>query len=150
MKTKHTITRRDFLNGAAVSIAAGATLSPFQLLAGEDNPGLPQSLSEDYYPPILTGMRGSHDGSFDVAHALAWRGEKPSTYSPLDEEYDLVVVGGGLSGLAAAYLYRKQHGADSRILILDNHDDFGGHAKRNEFHSGERMLLAAGGSGNLE
>ncbi len=147
---KHTMTRRDFLNGAAVSIAAGATMSPFGLMAKEGYPGHPGNLPKDYYPPILTGMRGSHDGSFDVAHALAWRGEKPSTYSALDEEYDLVVVGGGLSGLAAAYLYRKQHGADSRILILDNHDDFGGHAKRNEFHSGERMLLAAGGSGNLE
>lgn len=147
---KHTITRRDFLNGAAVSIAAGATLSPFQLMAKDDNPSLSKSLPSDYYPPVLTGMRGSHDGSFDVAHALAWRGEKPSEYARLDEAYDLIVVGGGLSGLAAAYLYRKQHGADSRILILDNHDDFGGHAKRNEFHSGDRMLLAAGGSGNLE
>ncbi len=45
--------------------------------------------------------------------------------------YDLVVVGGGASGLSAAYFYRKEH-PDARILILDIHDDFGGHAKRNE------------------
>jgi spermidine dehydrogenase len=95
-------------------------------------------------------MRGSHEGSFEVAHALAWRGEKPTRTTALDERYDLVVVGGGLSGLAAAYLYRQQAGPDSKILILDNHDDFGGHAKRNEFHVGDRILLAAGGSTNLE
>ena len=52
----------------------------------------------------------------------------------LDEDYDLVVVGAGLSGLAAAHFYREQRPA-ARILLLDNHDDFGGHAKRNEFNS---------------
>ena len=50
----------------------------------------------------------------------------------MHEAYDLIVVGGGISGLAAAYFFRKQ-AAKSRILILDNHDDFGGHARRNEF-----------------
>ena len=145
------ITRRDFLNGAALALAAGATLSPRDLLAlevGAAPPGSP--IGKDYYPPALTGMRGSHDGSFEVAHALAWRGEAPTDYALLDERYDLVVVGAGLSGLAAAYLYRQQAGPDRKILILDNHDDFGGHAKRNEFHAGGRMLLGVGGSLNLE
>ena len=95
-------------------------------------------------------MRGSHKGSFEVAHALAWRGEKPAQYKTLDEHYDLVVVGAGISGLAAAYLYRKQKGPEAKILILDNHDDFGGHAKRNEFEVDGKMLLAFGGSINLE
>ena len=147
---KPSLTRRDFLNGAAISLAAGATLSPLELLAAKQGSVSASTLPKDYYPPTLTGMRGSHDGSFDVAHALAWRSEKPDQYAALDETYDLVVVGSGISGLAAAYLYRKQHGPDSRILILDNHDDFGGHARRNEFHNGKQMLLAAGGSGNLE
>ena len=146
-----TITRRDFLNGAALALAAGATLSPRDLLALEEGVApLPGPSGKDYYPPTLTGMRGSHDGSFEVAHALAWRGERPADYSLLDERYDLVVVGAGLSGLAAAYLYRQQAGPDSRILILDNHDDFGGHARRNEFHANGRMLLGVGGSLNLE
>ena len=145
------ITRRDFLNGAALALAAGATLSPRDLLALEEGAApLPSPIGKDYYPPTLTGMRGSHDGSFEVAHALAWRGERPADYSLLDERYDLVVVGAGLSGLAAAYLYRQQAGPDSRILILDNHDDFGGHARRNEFHASGRMLLGVGGSLNLE
>jgi spermidine dehydrogenase len=95
-------------------------------------------------------MRGSHEGSFEVAHALAWRGEKPSHYQALDEHYDLVVVGAGMSGLAAAYFYRKKMGPNARILLLDNHDDFGGHAKRNEFHQDGRMILSLGGAQNLE
>ncbi len=142
------ITRRDFLNGAALALAAGATLAPRDLLALEA--GAARPLGSNYYPPALTGMRGSHDGSFEVAHALAWRGERPTDYRLLDERYDLVIVGAGLSGLAAAYLYRQQSGPDSRILILDNHDDFGGHARRNEFHADGRMLLGVGGSLNLE
>ena len=145
------ITRRDFLNGAALALAAGTTLAPRDLLALEKGAVRPRSaIGKDYYPPTRTGMRGGHDGSFEVAHALAWRGELPKDYALLNERYDLVVVGGGLSGLAAAYLYRQQAGPDRKILILDNHDDFGGHAKRNEFHADGRMLLGVGGSLNLE
>ena len=144
------INRRDFLNGAALALVAGATLSPRDLLALDEPAAAPGRLSKDYYPPVLTGMRGSHDGSFEVSHALAWRGEKPTKYTALNESYDLVIVGGGISGLASAYLYRQQAGPDKKILILDNHDDFGGHAKRNEFHIGGRTLLAVGGSVNLE
>ena len=103
-----------------------------------------------YYPPTLTGMRGSHEGSFEVAHDLAWRGEKPAHYQALNEHYDLVVVGAGMSGLAAARFYQKKMGPDARILVLDNHDDFGGHAKRNEFHQNGRMMLSLGGAQNLE
>lgn len=147
---KPAITRRDFINGAALALAAGAALSPRQLLALEPDAATPGRIGEGYYPPALTGMRGSHDGSFEVAHALAWRGEKPAEYTRLDESYDLVVVGGGLSGLASAYLYRQQAGPGKKILILENHDDFGGHARRNEFHTQGRMLLGVGGSLNLE
>ncbi|MGI9292624.1 MAG: NAD(P)-binding protein [Pseudomonadales bacterium] len=147
---KNSITRRDFLNGAALTLAAGATLSPRDLLATGKITAAEDAIAGDYYPPTLTGMRGSHDGAFEVAHDLAWRGIKPDSYQRLDEEYDLVIVGGGLSGLAAAYQYRQKAGPESKILILDNHDDFGGHAKRNEFHTEDRMLLASGGSINLE
>ena len=151
------ITRRDFLNGTAIAIAAGGTLSPNSLLAlGQNtaaqasNPTAPTGIGKDYYPPTLTGMRGSHPGSFEVAHDLAWRGKKPAHYKALDEHYDLVVVGAGMSGLAAAHYYRKKMGPKARILLLDNHDDFGGHAKRNEFHHNGRMVLSLGGAQNLE
>jgi spermidine dehydrogenase len=146
------ITRRDFLNGMAIG-AGGMLASPWlgSLLAAQasapsaqDRPG--------YYPPTLNGMRGSHPGSFEVAHALRdgtfW--EKAGKPVDTGENYDLVVVGGGISGLAAAYFYRKQAGASVRILILDNHDDFGGHAKRNEFHQAGRMLLTNGGTVSIE
>jgi len=146
------ITRRDFLNGMAVG-AGGMLASPWLggLLAAQT----PAASAQDrpgYYPPTLNGMRGSHPGAFEVAHALRdgifW--EKAGKPVETGEEYDLVVVGGGISGLAAAYFYRKQTGPSARILILDNHDDFGGHAKRNEFHLGGRMLLTNGGTVGIE
>lgn len=102
-----------------------------------------------YYPPGLTGMRGSHPGSFGGAHALRdGKGFDSAATVDTGEHYDLVVVGGGISGLSAAYFFRKIHGSDKRILILDNHDDFGGHAKRNEFRDGS--LIGYGGTQELE
>ena len=143
------ITRRDFLNGMAIGVGA-SFFGPTHLF-GQGGPAVvAPSAPAIYYPPTLTGMRGSHEGSFEVAHALAWRGEKPARYRALDEHYDLLVVGAGMSGLATAWFYQKKMGPDTRILLLDNHDDFGGHAKRNEFHHNGRMLLGLGGAQNLE
>jgi spermidine dehydrogenase len=140
------ITRRDFLNGVAVT--AGATMMPWHLLADEPS----NQQKPGYYPPALTGMRGSHPGSFDAAHSLRDGTFWDSAGKPEDtgEIYDLIVVGGGMSGLAAAYFYRKIVGAKARILILDNHDDFGGHAKRNEFRAGQRTLIGYGGTYSIE
>jgi len=137
------INRRDFLNGVALSLAAGTSLSPMDILAREGASGR--------YPPLLTGMRGNHPGSFEIAHALAWNGVTwPRPDAQTDQTYDLVVVGGGLSGLAAAWLYRQRTSADARILVLDNHDDFGGHAKRNEFVVDDRTLICYGGSQSID
>jgi len=140
------VSRRDFLNGVAVT--AGAALMPWRLL-GEDAKAKETST---YYPPVLTGMRGSHPGSFDAAHALRDGTFWDSAGTPVDtgESYDLIVVGGGISGLAAAHFYRKAAGEKARILILDNHDDFGGHAKRNEFHVGNAFRLGFGGTFSIE
>jgi len=100
-----------------------------------------------YYPPKWTGMRGSHDGSFERAHELAREGREDwGGVAETGEEYDLVVVGGGASGLAAAYFFQQANDGEAKVLILDNHDDFGGHAKRNEFESGGKMRMTYGGS----
>jgi len=146
------ITRRDFLNGMAVGVG-GVLANPWigGLLSAQ-NPTASAQDRPGYYPPTLNGMRGSHPGAFEVAHSLRdgtfW--EKAGKPVETGEEYDLVVVGGGIGGLAAAYFYRKQAGPSVRILILDNHDDFGGHAKRDEFHIGGRMLLTNGGTVSIE
>jgi spermidine dehydrogenase len=171
------ITRRDFLNGVAVTVAAGmvggkATLaSPSADQEGLTVPSVPPAgkgadvsaeepllaqgitpANPRYYPPILSQMRGNHPGSFEVPHSVRdddfWSGA--GKLEETGESYDLVVVGGGISGLAAAYFFRSYAGPSARILILDNHDDFGGHAKRNEFHIGGRMLLMNGGTMGIE
>ena len=143
------ITRRDFLNGVAIGTGA-SLLMPGQLVAQPSGSVTSNKFPSDYYPPTLTGMRGSHEGSYEVAHALAWNGQKPANYDALDQHYDLVVVGAGQSGLAAAWYYRKKMGPSAKILLLDNHDDFGGHAKRNEFHQDGNMVLGLGGAQNIE
>ena len=135
----HRISRRDFLNGVALATASG--LTPAQQLTA----------APARYPPALIGLRGQHDGSFEVAHAFARSGVNFRTdEAPADERYDLVVVGGGISGLAAAWYYRRAAAAGARILVLDNCDDFGGHAKRNEFTHNGRLILGYGGSQSLQ
>ena len=144
------ITRRDFLNGVAVGIGA-LGYGSLPGLAAQGPSHAPQS-AEEPYPPALIGMRGSAPGSYDVAHALRDGTFWDSAPTPVHtrETYDLVIVGAGISGLAAAYFYRQQMGQKSRILILDNNDDFGGHARRNEFHVGKRLLLSNGGTQSIE
>src|ERR1700730_6677726 len=154
------ITRRDFLNGVSVGVggafvgASGVSkiFGADALLAAGALDELSPENAPGYYPPAKMGLRGNHDGSFTFAHLLrdgqSWNdlGKAAAT----GESYDLVVVGGGISGLAAAYFYRQRTGENTRILILDNHDDFGGHAKRNEFQAGGRMVLSYGGTQSIE
>jgi spermidine dehydrogenase len=146
------ITRRDFLNGVAVGIGVLGSSGLIGSASSFQDVAQTSDHSIDADPPALTGLRGSQPGSYDVAHALRdgtfW--ENAGNPSDTHETYDLIVVGAGISGLAAAYFYRKQAGNNSRILILDNHDDFGGHARRNEFRVGKRLLLSNGGTQSME
>ena len=141
-----TIRRRDFLNGVAMTVG-GALVPPRWLLALEDD--APEKAA-GYYPPALTGLRGSHEGSYAAGHDVRDGRYAAAALPAPDEEYDLVVVGGGISGLTAAYLFRKASGPAARILVLDNHDDFGGHAKRNEFREGGRTILGYGGTFSID
>src|SRR5208282_6218292 len=140
------ITRRDFLNGVAIgigSLALGSTLT------GCSQHGGSESAAQDgagYSPPAASGMRGDNTGSFEAAHGLRdgtfW--QTAGTATPTDGTYDLIVVGAGISGLAAAHFFRKQASANARILILEAHDDFGGHAERKQLRAGNRLLLSYG------
>jgi spermidine dehydrogenase len=144
------IPRRDFLQGVLVG-AATALTGPMLRAHAADAAEVGASAAAGaqgrpgYYPPLLNGMRGSHPGAFENAHALR-DGRSPEPGIDSGEVYDLIVVGGGISGLSAAWFYRAQTSKAARILVLDNHDDFGGHAKRNEFQIGGRTLLLNGGT----
>ncbi len=141
------ISRRDFLHDVALSSMALAVAGAVPTSHASAASQAPQPVD---YPPVRTGMRGSHPGSYESAHVIGREGGSFAEPEDLAEQYDLVVVGAGISGLAAAHYYRERFGDDARILLLDNHDDFGGHAKRNEFHQGGRMVLSLGGTHNLE
>ncbi len=148
------ISRRDFMGGVSIALSGSLLGCPWvesaEVPSGK-SPSVPRSddLNRSY-PPVRSGLRGSHSGSFEVAHRLrdGYRWAE-SEISPSGEVYDLIVVGGGLSGLSAAWFYREAK-PDARILILENHDDFGGHAKRNEFWHEDRMFLGHGGTINIE
>src|SRR5712664_4155551 len=138
------ITRRDFLNGVAIGVGGtlvGGGIGTETLLAAAALDEFAPEKAPDYYPPARMGMRGNHDGTFTFAHRLR-DGEGADSFGDsanTGENYDLVVVGGGISGLAAAYFFRKSAGKNARILILDNHDDFGG-----------RVVLSYGGTQSIE
>jgi spermidine dehydrogenase len=144
------ITRRDFLNGFGIAIGGGFALSNHEWLNAF---GLPQSplapeKNPNYYPPTLTGMRGTTDATMQAGHALR-DGRDWGRATADSETYDLIVVGGGISGLSAAYFFRKMAGPKARVLIIENHDDFGGHARRNEYFAGGRMILGYGGTQSI-
>jgi len=135
------ITRRDFLNGVLQTAAASVTLPLWAEI---------EALQPEEYPPALTGLRGSTTGTFEAAHHLR-DGDLWKLYPSVDdthETYDLVIVGAGISGLSAAWFFRKAAGPNAKILLLDNHDDFGGHARRQEF--GNAPLITFGGSYAIE
>jgi len=143
------ISRRDFLNGAAA--AAAGVLAAGGTRADPLSRPTEKAKSKGVYPPLRTGARGSHPGSFEVAHQLGRKGRRDFGVAREADSnlYDLIVVGTGISGLSAAHFYRKQK-PNARILLLDNHDDFGGHARRNEFQVAGRTLISHGGSQTLQ
>jgi len=132
------ITRRDFLDGMACAIVASTAPQPGLTLE-----------SGVTYPPGRTGYGGSRPQDFAVAHRMRDGQRYDLRSQPGTEHYDFIVIGAGIGGLASAHYLRRAR-SKARILILDNHDDFGGHARRNEFNVGGRFLLGYGGSESLE
>jgi spermidine dehydrogenase len=139
------ISRRDFLNGVALTIGGAA-------LAAAGMPRLAFATTPAGGPAELTGLQGHSEAAMNIGHALRDGTFWDSAPAPeaSGESYDLIVVGGGISGLAAAYLYRQQK-PDAKVLILENNDEFGGHARRNEFTaSNGKRLIGYGGSQSLQ
>ena len=159
------IERRDFINGvlrSSLAVAASG-LAPGVWAAAAGMPTPPSTagavavpppagttpVSEGIYPPALTGMRGSgYPKAYEAGHALRDHTMHidNAQVQETGEEYDLIVVGGGISGLSAALYYARDSGGQARTLVLDNHDDFGGHAKRNEFDFGDRTVISNAGT----
>ena len=146
------ITRRDFLDGVAM-VAVGGTMVP-PLAGGTPvdaetaSPPPPMSAQQAAnYPPRITGLRGQTDAAKNAGHALR---DGRAFSSPVDtgEFYDLVVVGAGMAGLGAAYFYRKQI-PQSKVLVIDGCQDFGGHAVQNEFMVDGTRLIVGGGTAAL-
>lgn len=154
------IERRDFVNGvlkSSLAIAASG-LAPGMLAAATGTTPVSQAAGAKMatpptgtYPPALTGMRGSSFPAYQIGHAMrdGTLHVDQDRIQDTGEEYDLVVVGGGISGLSAALYYSRDSGGKARTLVLDNHDDFGGHAKRNEFDFGNRKVISNGGTFNI-
>lgn len=139
------IARRDFLNGMAIGITGTyAALNGLPLYAAAAS----GETDATTYPPLRTGLRGQYPAAvkeFENIRTGKYT-QFPVGDGDVQEDFDLVIVGGGISGLSAAYFYRTALGPEQRILILDNHDDFGGHAKRNEFHFQGKTYIGFGGT----
>ena len=139
--------RRDFLNGIAIALTGVYAASALAPLDAAVQPPPSPAQPPASYPPALTGLRGNYPeavAAFGPMRDGAYRS------APVDvdthEQYDLVIVGGGISGLAAAHFWRRALGTAQKVLVLDNHDDFGGHAKRNEFTYEGRRFIGYGGT----
>lgn len=130
-----TTTRRDFLNGtllAGAGLMLGPRLhvSPADAWNGFGGVGDYARAHGNMYDDMMTAHR-MRDGEFERAIAGA---------TDTGEMYDLIAVGGGVSGLAAAVFFQKKRSGS--CLILDNHAIFGGEARRNEFNVDGQTLVA--------
>jgi spermidine dehydrogenase len=127
------ITRRDFVGGTLVGFGAA-------LLGSCSRPGASPSADLGTHPWNGFGGVGDYANSNgnvasvrDAAHLIR-DGYTPALMESTEdtgEEYDMVIIGGGFSGMGAAYQFRKNHGGSGKCLMLDNHPVFGGEAKHN-------------------
>ncbi|OSI15268.1 NAD(P)-binding protein [Neisseria dumasiana] len=149
---KRKLSRRAFLAGSA-AVTGTAMLGGYKIYKLFSPQTLESSVNAavnaTYYPPALLGLRGDADGVQRAAHSIALQNKNYTLPGAAEEHYDLVVIGAGISGLTAAYLYQKQR-PQAKILLLDNHDDFGGHAQRNEFTVNGRLLISYAGSESID
>lgn len=149
------ITRRDFVNGvlagSGTALLAGVTaFDGGAALASE-----PNSLSGLDW----TGYGGIGDYRWSNGNTEAVRnaahGIRDHLYPELEpgrsvETHDLVIVGGGFSGLTVAYEFKKHRKPGQTCLLLENHPILGGEAKQNDFDvDGVRLTAPQGSNAGL-
>ena len=146
------ITRRDFLGGVLIGAGAALLSAPAPLFAAKNR-------SQGVFSDPWTGYGGVGDYAHSNGNTASVRqaahlirdGHGPAlagTAEDTGEIFDMVVIGGGFAGHAAAFQFHKKYGADGRCLILDNHPIFGGEAKQNEFDvDGYRLYGPQGSNG---
>lgn len=153
------ITRRDFINGVLVGAGGSLLTGCVSSDAGDASGGTAEAggrSSTDYNP--WTGPGGV--GDYAVSNGNTWEvvqaGHQIRDYGPgvagaVDdgEHYDLVIVGGGFSGVGAAYRFLDETGGRGRCLVLDNHPVFGGEAKENRFEVDGHRLTGPQGSNDF-
>jgi spermidine dehydrogenase len=150
------ITRKDFLNTTLLGMGGALLKSPspavlLQQMSGTTVPGAEGA------PDAWTGYAGVGDYArangntypvLSAAHKIrdGAYNKLPANVKDTGEVYDLVVVGGGISGLTAAYYFHKATGGAKTCLILENHPIFGGEARQNDFQVNGYRLIGPQGS----
>ena len=147
------ITRRDFVNG--VLIGTGAALLPASGLAFSESAKLDLSPSGSAWTGYggvgdYRWSNGNTEAVRDAAHGIRDRSYPDDAQVPIDETVDTVIVGGGFSGITAAYEFNKRRKPGQTCLLIENHPIFGGEAKQNEFQvEGQRLVAPQGSNGAL-
>jgi len=153
------ITRKDFLNTTLLGMGAALLRAPApaailqQLGHGPDAGGSPAqdpwtgyggvgdyAAANGNTAPVLAAAHKIRDGAYT---------KLPATTTDTGQLFDLVIVGGGLSGLTAAYYFLKATGGSKTCLILENHPMFGGEARQNEFLVDGYRLIGPQGSNDF-
>ena len=147
------ISRRDFVNGTLVGFGAA--------LLGPSLPAMASSKkTAGIFSDPWTGLGGVGDygtsngnvASVRVAAHLIRDGLTPQLMEQVEdtgEEYDMVIIGGGFSGIGAAYQFHNKYGNSKKCLIIENHPIFGGEAKQNEFEVDGYTLYGPQGSNDF-
>jgi spermidine dehydrogenase len=147
------ISRRDFVNGTLVGFGTALLTSNIPAIA--DSNVTPGVFSDSW-----TGYGGIGDYANSNGNVAAVReaahlirdGITPQLMENIEdtgEEYDMVIIGGGFSGIGAAYQFHKKYGDGKKCLIIENHPVFGGEAKQNEFEVDGYKLYGPQGSNDF-
>ncbi|MCW3002776.1 MAG: dependent oxidoreductase [Conexibacter sp.] len=148
------ITRKDFLNATLLGVGAALLASPSPLAAMERVAGSVAAPPDSWTGPGGVGDYAASNGNtkpvLDAAHKIR-DGVYAKAGAPVDtgEVYDLIVVGGGITGLTAAHFFAKSSGGAMTCLVLENHPIFGGEARQNELVVDGVRLIAPQGSNDF-